>query len=256
MYLMTAKSSVRGRSYEYVRLCESVWKNGRSTRRIVATLGRKDQLEPHLERLFELCRGHKPDAAEPAPLRSFRYGPFLALRCLWQELGLPQLLGPLSDRVLVLVANRLTAPGSEHALAAGCAATSPAIRKAAGSRPPTAPTPNARLPRTPACACRPSSCSAGTAPSTPCCRSSSGSKSISSSASGICSHPTATWSSTISRAPISKAWGPLRWAVRATPGTIARTLRRCWSGWPWWTGCRCRTRCSRATARTPPRCRR
>ena len=117
MYLMTAKSSSRGRSYEYVRLCESVWKNGRSTRRIVATLGRTDQLEPHLERLFELCRGHQPDAAQPTPLRSLRYGPFLALRCLWQELGLPQLLGPLSDRVLVLVANRLTAPGSEHALA-------------------------------------------------------------------------------------------------------------------------------------------
>lgn len=117
MYLMTTKSSVRGRSYEYVRLCESVWKNGRSARRIVATLGRKDQLEPHLERLFELCRGHKPDAAQPTPLRSLRYGPFLALRCLWQQLGLPQLLGPLSDRVLVLVANRLTAPGSEHALA-------------------------------------------------------------------------------------------------------------------------------------------
>ena len=117
MYLMTTKSSVRGRSYEYVRLCESVWENGRSTRRIVTTLGRTDQLEPHLERLFELCRGHKPDAAEPTPLRSFRYGPFLALRCLWQELGLPQLLGPISDRVLVLVANRLTAPGSEHALA-------------------------------------------------------------------------------------------------------------------------------------------
>ncbi len=117
MYLMKSKSSVGGRSYEYLRLCESVWKNGRSTRRIVATLGRTDQIEPHLERLFELCRGHQPDAAAPTPLRSFRYGPFLALRCLWQELGLPQLLGPLSDRVLVLVANRLTAPGSEHALA-------------------------------------------------------------------------------------------------------------------------------------------
>ena len=117
MYLMKSKSSVGGRSYEYLRLCESVWKNGRSTRRIVATLGRTDQIEPHLERLFELCRGHQPNTAAPTPLRSFRYGPFLALRCLWQELGLPQLLGPLSDRVLVLVANRLTAPGSEHALA-------------------------------------------------------------------------------------------------------------------------------------------
>ena len=119
MYLMTTKSSSGGRSYEYVRLCESVWKNGRSTRRIVATLGRKDQLDPFLDRLYEICRGRPPDAAaDPVPLRSFRYGPFLALRTLWHELGLPALLGSaLSDRVLVLVANRLTAPASEHGLA-------------------------------------------------------------------------------------------------------------------------------------------
>ena len=115
---MTAKSSSRGRTYEYVRLCESIWKNGRSSRRIVATLGRKDQLDPLLDRLYELCRGHKPPACpDPVPLHSFRFGPFLALRTLWDELGMPGLLGPLSDRLLVLVANRLTAPASEHGLA-------------------------------------------------------------------------------------------------------------------------------------------
>ena len=152
MYLITTRSSSRGRSYEYVRLCESVWKNGRSTRRIVATLGRVDHLEPHLERLVELCRGHKPASAAPTPLRSYRFGPFLALRCLWQELGLAQLLGPLSDRVLVLVANRLTARAPNTPWPTGCAATSPAMRKAAASRPPTAPMPSARLPRHPACA--------------------------------------------------------------------------------------------------------
>ena len=118
MYLMTAKSVSRGRTYEYIRLCESVWENGRSSRRIVTTLGRKDQLEPLLERLYELCRGHKPPAAaDPVPLQSFRCGPFLALRTLWDQLGMPALLGPLSDRLLVLVANRLTAPASEHGLA-------------------------------------------------------------------------------------------------------------------------------------------
>ena len=118
MYLMTAKSVSRGRTYEYIRLCESVWENGRSSRRIVTTLGRKDQLEPFLERLYELCRGHKPPStADPVPLQSFRCGPFLALRTLWDQLGMPALLGPLSDRLLVLVANRLTAPASEHGLA-------------------------------------------------------------------------------------------------------------------------------------------
>ena len=118
MFLMTSKSSARGRTYEYVRLCESVWKNGRSSRRIIATLGRTDQLEPVLDRLFELLRGHKPSqAAEPLPLRSWRCGTFLAVRTLWRELGLHRLLGAHSDRVLVLVANRLSAPASEHRLA-------------------------------------------------------------------------------------------------------------------------------------------
>ena len=118
MFPMLVKSTSRGRSYEYVHLCESVWKHGRSSRRTVVSLGRKDLLAQHLDRIFELCRGHKPASPDDAvPLNSFRIGPFLALRRLWHEFGLPERLGNLSDRVLVLVANRLTAPASEHALA-------------------------------------------------------------------------------------------------------------------------------------------
>ncbi len=118
MFPMLVKSTSRGRSYEYVHLCESVWKHGRSSRRTVVSLGRKDLLAQHLDRIFELCRGHKPASpADAVPLNSFRIGPFLALRRLWHEFGLPERLGNLSDRVLVLVANRLTAPASEHALA-------------------------------------------------------------------------------------------------------------------------------------------
>jgi hypothetical protein len=57
------------------------------------------------------------------------FGPMLAARHLWRELSLEATLDrlvrrsrgdtapPLSDRALVLVANRLTAPGSEHGLA-------------------------------------------------------------------------------------------------------------------------------------------
>ena len=115
---MILKASSKGRTYEYVHLCESVWKNGRSSRRTVVSLGRKDVLDAHLDRIYELCRGTKPGhAPDPVPLRSFRIGPFLALRRLWQRFDLPRRLGPLSDRALVLVANRLAAPASEHGLA-------------------------------------------------------------------------------------------------------------------------------------------
>jgi hypothetical protein len=58
------------------------------------------------------------------------WGSMLAARVIWSELGLDRILDHLarhdhrdvvrfSDRALVLVANRLTAPGSEHALAPG-----------------------------------------------------------------------------------------------------------------------------------------
>src|SRR5262249_22093310 len=56
------------------------------------------------------------------------WGPMLVARHLWRELGVEMTLDKLSarergdavrlsDRALVLVTNRLTAPGSEHALA-------------------------------------------------------------------------------------------------------------------------------------------
>ena len=118
MFPMIIRASSRGRSYEYVHLCESVWNNGRSQRRTVVSLGRKDVLNAHLDRIYEICRGHKPPSPDdPVPLSSFHLGPFLLLRRLWDELGLPPQLGAVADRVLVLVLNRLTRPCSEHALA-------------------------------------------------------------------------------------------------------------------------------------------
>ena len=77
-----------------------------------------DILDAHLDRIYEICRGHKPSSPDdPVPLSSFHIGPFLVLRRLWHDLGLPQRLGALADRALVLVLNRLTRPASEHALA-------------------------------------------------------------------------------------------------------------------------------------------
>ena len=118
MFPVIVKSKARGRTYEYVHICESVWKNGRSHRRTIVSLGSKQLLNQHLDRIFELCRGHKPGEVEPIPLASFCIGPFLVLRRLWSQFHMPHLLGPISDRVLALVTNRLTRPASEHGLAA------------------------------------------------------------------------------------------------------------------------------------------
>jgi len=139
MYLRTVKAKgAEGVEFEYIRLVEAYWENGRSKQRIIANLGRKDLLAPHLESLIELLSGGKKTKSSSLgaqPIEATHaacWGPMLVARSLWRELGLESILDalapktkstqkagklPLADRVLVLVASRLCRPGSEHALA-------------------------------------------------------------------------------------------------------------------------------------------
>jgi transposase len=139
MYLRTVRAKgAEGVELEYIRLVEAYWENGRSKQRVIANLGRKDLLAPHLESLIELLGGTKQTKSSSAhcaePIEATQaacWGPMLVARWLWRELGLESILDglvpkansvqktgrlPLADRVLVLVANRLCRPGSEHAL--------------------------------------------------------------------------------------------------------------------------------------------
>ena len=128
-----------GVKHEYVRVVEAYREDGKTRHRTVLNLGRKDLLAAHLDlaKLTRLLHGE----AVPAPairredvhvMAAWDWGPMLAARHLWCELGLEMTIdrlvegqrrdrrrdaATLSDRALVLVANRLTAPGSEHGLA-------------------------------------------------------------------------------------------------------------------------------------------
>jgi transposase len=135
MYLRTVKArGGAGKSHEYIRLVEAYWENGQAKQRTVANLGRKDILAPHVDALVRILRGDEPSgpsqvrAGDVNPLEAAVWGPMLAARTLWRELGLESILEgcggrirrdpvALGDRVLVLVANRLSQPGSEHGLA-------------------------------------------------------------------------------------------------------------------------------------------
>ena len=140
MYLRTVKAKgADGVEFEYIRLVEAYWENGHSKQRVVANLGRKDILAPHLESLIALLRGGKKTKANSLSggehieaTAAACWGPMLVARSLWREFGLESILDSLApktntvqkvgrlalaDRVLVLVANRLCRPGSEHALA-------------------------------------------------------------------------------------------------------------------------------------------
>lgn len=111
---------------------ESVRVGHKVRQRIIAHLGRKDLLAPHLDALIRLLQ---EDSSAPrwfpvsdiSTPRASTWGPILAARHLFEKLSLGAILDtdgqtlrrgqPLSERVFPLLANRLTRPGSEHALA-------------------------------------------------------------------------------------------------------------------------------------------
>jgi transposase len=137
MYFRAVKTKGANNTvYEYIRLVEAYWEDGRSKQRVVANLGRKDLLAPHLDALVRLVRGEEETTPQRHSEKSgvgfeqaAPWGPALIARTLWQQLGLEEIFQQLqgrssseqelslSDRILVLVSQRLCEPGSEHALA-------------------------------------------------------------------------------------------------------------------------------------------
>ena len=145
MFIRSIKvRSSSGAVHEYVRIVTSVREKGRVKQKVVANLGRRDTLEAILPLLNRFLRGDddqqqlaKKQLAQEGPmdvLDASTWGPMLAARHLFQQLGLwkildagrrwPRLMSdedPHDDwpsRVLALIVNRLVRPGSEHALAA------------------------------------------------------------------------------------------------------------------------------------------
>ena len=122
-------------THEYVRVVEAFRQDGKTRHRTVLNLGRKDLLAAHLDltKLMRLLHGEAvPDSGirgeNVCAVAAWDWGPMLVAGHLWRELGLETTLDRLakpgrrdatmlSDRALVLVVNRLTAPGSEHGLA-------------------------------------------------------------------------------------------------------------------------------------------
>src|SRR6478672_12107403 len=104
MYLRTVRAKgAEGVEFEYIRLVEAYWEKGRSKQRIIANLGRKDLLAPHLESLIELLCGKKTKStsvcAEPIEAtHAACWGPMLVARSLWRELGLESILDGLAPK--------------------------------------------------------------------------------------------------------------------------------------------------------------
>jgi transposase len=131
MYPRTVKvRSSSGTVNEYVRVVEAYREGGKVKQRVVADLGRKDLLVDILPKLKRLLGGdvgpEDTTLADPEIVDASTWGPILAVRSLFDQLGLWSILDqhlghakgvPFADRAFVLVANRLIAPASEHGLA-------------------------------------------------------------------------------------------------------------------------------------------
>jgi transposase len=144
MFIRSVKvPSSNGTVHEYVRIVGSVRDNGKVKQKVIANLGRRDTLEAVLPLLNRFLTGQEAPQAlaqqlgadGPIEIRdASTWGPMLVARHFFDQLGLwqwldagrrwPKLL-PSEDpdddwvsRVLVLIANRLVRPASEHGLAA------------------------------------------------------------------------------------------------------------------------------------------
>jgi transposase len=137
MFIRSIKvPSSSGVVHEYVRVVESVRENGQVRQKLVLNLGRRDTLLtilPMLQRFLQGDAAAPPHAGPIEALEASTWGPELLVRHFFDRLGLWPLLDscrrwprlqpgedPDDDwpsRVLALIANRLTRPVSEHALA-------------------------------------------------------------------------------------------------------------------------------------------
>jgi transposase len=122
--------SSNGTINEYVRVVEAYRDGGAPKQRTVVDLGRLDVLREILPKLQRLLRGDdEADSETSADLKivdASTWGPVLAVRTLFEQLGLWEILDQFlgrakgvsfADRAFVLIANRLIRPASEHGLA-------------------------------------------------------------------------------------------------------------------------------------------
>jgi transposase len=131
MYLRTIKvRSSNGTVNEYVRAVEAYREHGKVKQRTIADLGRKDLLAQVFPKLRQLLGGDSGSqtltSSDPQILDASTWGPIVAVRALFDQLGLWSILDaelgkakgvPFTDRAFVLIANRLIHPASEHGLA-------------------------------------------------------------------------------------------------------------------------------------------
>jgi hypothetical protein len=98
MFPRIAKSQKNNKTYQYLVISESIWKNGKSTTRNIANLGNIERFSGHdienlidgLIKIFSLDKYVLRDEVEI--LESLEHGSIVFWQKFWRELGLARLL--------------------------------------------------------------------------------------------------------------------------------------------------------------------
>jgi len=131
MFSRIATVKQGNRTYRYLQIVEAYRVNGRTTQRVVANLGRLDQLGGKLDDLLvSLNKYAKRPFVRDDQIgcrQALPWGAVLLTRHLWDQMQLGEIIGKLfrsrrykfdvAETALVLVTNRLCEPRSEHGLA-------------------------------------------------------------------------------------------------------------------------------------------
>lgn len=133
MFVRVKRSVQKGVTYEYLQIAESYRIHGKPRQRVLATLGRRDQLQTFsnidsliqsLGKFSEKFRVVETVRTQNVAARlSKAWGPALVFRRLWEEQGLPEILSALvQDRkfgfdvervAFAMSLQRLCSPGSD-----------------------------------------------------------------------------------------------------------------------------------------------
>ena len=131
MFIKRTKTASGGKTYTYLQLVESIRKDGRSTHRVLANLGREDQVDPkQIDRLIAALAPYGEGqvlTADGLRIQDAReYGTILALDAIWQELELDRILAGAADgrrfgfdveaTIRALVMSRILEPGSDKGI--------------------------------------------------------------------------------------------------------------------------------------------
>jgi transposase len=131
MFPRVATVKRQDKTYKYLQIVEAYRVDGRTTQRVVANLGRLDQLDGKLDDLLvSLSKYAKHPFVRDDQIgcrAALPWGPVLLTRHLWDQVELGETIGKLcrlrrykfnvAETGFVLVANRLCEPRSEHGLA-------------------------------------------------------------------------------------------------------------------------------------------